>query len=798
MLNHLFTQLIRSLGIFFRTIRAFFSRRLVGITARARRLTNFSRQAAKVASESLQGAASLAKKPSKREDYIETERLLISKSLLLTIAVGLVIAGLVICFVIWPFVLSHFFTARFYMEDGRLESWSGRVIVYADPKKTLPLYSGRLEEGVLEGRGVQYDSEGLVCYEGQFSSGVRNGHGAAYSGGILVYKGQFTNDSYEGDGVLYEAGEMIYQGQFLAGVRSGQGKRYEGGSLAYEGQFQEDVPSGQGISYYKNGKAAYRGGFAAGLYEGSGTAYDADGNKVYQGGFSQGVYSGEGSLYMTPGQRIDASFAQGEPEGAVKWYKDGILYYEGEWNEGQAQGAGVLYSRAGKVLYQGQLSGGTLDMKWLLGLGLDELREALGQGAVQEAENPEGGFTITGTELGLTALCSYQQEGEEGAVYALYLFQPGGDWVQLLPGQGNAGLTGWPQETEQWSGQLSFAPVQGVPLEAGVYEAQTFSLEGEQTDLLFDPDGNVVLYRHTKAGPPPQGIDLAGGETGGGRMDSLLAALDLIEGSAIAGGSPNPYYSGADPAEALAACAGGQEGSTLMESMLLFWENAQRRAAAEENLSRAQVLLDGAQTALAKGTGDEATVEELKMSCASLQGEIQTCIGEMEKAALTADAAAGVDPSKYDLDQLPMVFDPGELELSQVVLVAAAYAQAIQAETDSQTLELELKTALVDLAAAYETIQTCLKQYETGEAAVRRAAGAYAVGTGSREVWFAALNARNDIQSTLISALSAFDRQAVHFNKRTGGWLSREADWYADEFSGLFACDVAPDTDEKG
>ena len=56
MFEHVFTQLIRSFGIFFRTIRAFFTRRLVGLTARVRRLFNFSRNATKIAASSLQGA----------------------------------------------------------------------------------------------------------------------------------------------------------------------------------------------------------------------------------------------------------------------------------------------------------------------------------------------------------------------------------------------------------------------------------------------------------------------------------------------------------------------------------------------------------------------------------------------------------------------------------------------------------------------------------------------------------------------------------------------------------------------
>ena len=55
MLSYLLRQLTNSLGIFFRTIRAFFTRKLVGAQSYLRRITNFSRQATKVASASLQG-----------------------------------------------------------------------------------------------------------------------------------------------------------------------------------------------------------------------------------------------------------------------------------------------------------------------------------------------------------------------------------------------------------------------------------------------------------------------------------------------------------------------------------------------------------------------------------------------------------------------------------------------------------------------------------------------------------------------------------------------------------------------
>ena len=142
-------QLINSFGVFFRTIRAFFSRKLAGVSARFRQITNFSRNATKVASASFQEAATVVKKPTKREDYIETDRLFISKSFLLLLAVALVAFVLLCKFLVWPFLLSHFLTARFWQEDKRVPDWTGKVIVYYDKKKKIPMYSGRLEDGLL-------------------------------------------------------------------------------------------------------------------------------------------------------------------------------------------------------------------------------------------------------------------------------------------------------------------------------------------------------------------------------------------------------------------------------------------------------------------------------------------------------------------------------------------------------------------------------------------------------------------------------------------------------------------------
>ena len=250
MLSYLLRQLTNSFGIFFRTIRAFFTRKLVGAWSYLRRITNFSRQATKVATASFQGAATAVKKPTKREDYIETQRLFISKSFLILLAIGLVIAGLLAYFVVWPFILSHFLTARFYYEDEKLSDWSGRVIVCYDEEKQNPMYQGTLEDGLLQGKGREYDEARLLRYEGNFVDGQRSGDGCLYEAGVLVYEGQFSDGEINGTGTAYEDGVKCYQGAFVDGL--------------YEGS---------GTAYYPNGIKAYVGSFSAGVYEGEGTAY---------------------------------------------------------------------------------------------------------------------------------------------------------------------------------------------------------------------------------------------------------------------------------------------------------------------------------------------------------------------------------------------------------------------------------------------------------------------------------------------------------------------------------------------
>ena len=84
---------------------------------------------------------------------------------------------------------------------------------------------------------------------------------------------------------------------------------------------------------------------------------------------------------------------------------------------------------------------------------------------------------------------------------------------------------------------------------------------------------------------------------------------------------------------------------------------------------------------------------------------------------MAAAAAGGGDPALYDLSELSVLFDPTTLQVNDLALVAAAYAQAggdadsaDSAADDARTLAL--KTALADLTAAYSGVNSARSTYE--------------------------------------------------------------------------------------
>ena len=860
-MNYILHQLTRIFGVFFRTLRSFFSRRITGISARIRSLTNFSRHATKVASASLQGVMSAAQKPSQPSDYVETGRLYISKALIIRVLLVVVALVLVIHFVVWPFILSRFLTARFYEEDKRVKEWSGRVIVYSDKRKTLPLFSGRLEDGVLQGECKQYDRQGILlfegqlrdgvrvgsgkeyedgvltyegqyasglyggrgklyedgqlAYDGQYDAGMRSGSGTAYEDGKLLYKGQFLDDLYEGRGKLYkdgdlyydggfhageaegtgtvyEGGRLLYEGQFLGGLYEGRGKLYENGVLRYDGMFHLGVPDGTGTAYYPSGRMSYQGQYLAGQPDGVGTEYGEDGRKSYDGGFAGGVYSGTGTLFYADGGQLDAVFQNGEAEGNVEWKKNGILYYQGEWAEGGPSGFGTLYSKAGKKLYEGPFQGGTIDGRSLLDYSADELRDAFCESTLL-SERVGDGYRIIADELGVTALCTFQTEGEKSTVYQIYLASPGkGDWVAILPGMEHTQAVQWPEDTEPRQVNIRYVAQFGVNVAAGTYPAENAVSGTQRTTALYSDETReqAMLLTWARTDVTPISPDWGSSSAGSDSVEAFLDALDQMEGTAGSEMGAGAAFGDGHPDELLMSLPGAAEAVQLTDTMLRMWELTEQISALQEACSRTGVMLTDAQELAAKGLGPPERVTALEQEQLELTSQIEACRTEYKRMELETGGLEELED--YALDEMLVDFDPAEQDFAALSLMAAAYAQATCSDRGAEEIQSAVKEGLLDLTDAYGGVKLALGHYQALEQNTKNEANAYAMGLGSKESWYAAMNQQTLGRIELCSALAGFSRLANQFNQLTGGWVSRTFAWHREAFEPLFLAEVIP------
>ena len=769
MLSYLLRQLINSFGIFFRTIRAFFTRKLLGAWSYLRRITNFSRQATKVATVSFQEAATAVKKPTKREDYIETQRLFISKSFLVLLAVGLVLAGLLIYFVVWPFLLSRFFVAKFYQGDPDLTDWSGKVIVYYDEEKRDPMYRGTLEEGLLQGRGEEYNEEGLLTYAGNFVDGVRSG-----------------------DGCLYDAGVLTYEGSFSGGLPNGMGAAYADGVKCYQGDFVDGLYEGTGTAYYPDGTRAYVGAFAQGLYEGEGTAYTEDGQIRYKGSFAQGLYKGSGTVYLDGGGQIQAQFAAGVSTGAIQWYQNGKLWYDGSADDLTPDGFGTLYAENGKAVYAGEFDRGTLDGAWLLSLTAGELREAFADADLTERDSV-GGFVVENTALGLTALCSYQQEESETQVYRLWFApDPDGLWADLLPWESGSQAAAWaaghdPAPEER---VLQGAVLQPDGAVSGDWYQRQYSYEDYMCTLLSqgtdDPPAQLCWSRDMSIA---DGLPVAEGEAQAQeRLDALLAALDGADGET--GGQTGGDQG--DPSRLLGLVLSAQDGEALADALIDSYVYGQMAAALEAGQPLLQQELADAQARLQRGEGTQEEVDAAQAELDSLDGRLAQYRTAREQAGLTAEELTTLDAGDYDLSAMLLFFDPLELDADALYDAALTYAQAVagQGDVDGEALRREVKSAVLELGLSYESVRSARTAAEAAAAQVETATQAYAKGTVTRSQLYDAQLARDEAAAALYQALGTFAHQANGLNTLTGGWLSGEYDWMADTFAALFQGEI--------
>jgi antitoxin component YwqK of YwqJK toxin-antitoxin module len=111
-------------------------------------------------------------------------------------------------------------------------------------KSGYTAYVGDVENGIVKGTGVLYNSSGNVVYEGEFDENKYNGEGKLYYPNTHIeYEGHFKDNLYDGEGKIYrENGTLMYEGNFVGGEMEGTGELYSStGELIYSGNFQDGV-----------------------------------------------------------------------------------------------------------------------------------------------------------------------------------------------------------------------------------------------------------------------------------------------------------------------------------------------------------------------------------------------------------------------------------------------------------------------------------------------------------------------------------------------------------------------------
>ena len=829
-----------------------------------RRLTNFSRHATKAASASLQGMASATQNPSKPSDYVETKKLLISKSLIIRIVLIIIALALIGYFVVWPFVLSHFLTARFYVKDKRVGDWSGRVIVFSDKKKTVPLYAGRLEDGVLQGDCKLYDENGVLIYEGQLTDGIRNGSGKEYEDGVLQYDGRFTDGVYDGIGTLYEDGQIRYSGQYDKGKRTGNGKEYQNGELIYDGQFQSDLYEGHGKQYiggalvydgqylnnlyegrgkqyedgilvydgqfqggiyegrgqlyrdkvliydgvfhtgkqegsgtayyYPSGKISYQGMFLAGLRDGDGVAYNEDGSKLYEGGFAEDVYSGDGTLYFDSSNQLAATFSEGVPTGIVKWTKNGFLYYQGEWADDAPNGFGTLYNKAEKKIYEGPFLGGTIDGLQILGKTTDDFRGFLGDGSVRN-DAADKGFLMIAEEMGLTALCSFRTEKDDPKVLKLFLGAPANDdWVKILPGMEHTQAMQWPEDAEPEWYLRAYTERTGVQLGSGIYDSEYAETDENDITVLYSDEtlSQALLLIWERSDEEPTTIP-AKGNGKSSKVKKLLSAIDKMIRYDGTAGSKGATFGGKPSDDALQNAETADDAVALADAMIEYWVQKQRLSALDEMTERNDMLLSDEKAAVAKGLGSEARVKELQKRQLELKAQTETTQTAIKRASMQAQKYGVDNLSDYALEEMLLMFDPSDQDISGLEVFAITYMKEIGSDKTEAEIKDMVKEGLLNLSDAHTAAELALQQHKMLDETADNLLYDYSMGVASKADWFAALDDEVLARVDLYDAMAKFSSYANHFNQLTGGWVCRTFDWHKDVFEPLLEAAKQPD-----
>jgi antitoxin component YwqK of YwqJK toxin-antitoxin module len=331
-----------------------------------------TRYAAKAAPKTIGAVFKIAKKPSKREDYVETKNLYIAKSLILAVILIIIALALFIWFIGYPFMVSKFFTIRIWEDDAKLQKYDGRVIVTYDEERENPKVKTKLDDGLPIETAVVYDENGLILYEGGFENWQFSAIGTLYNEGCLVYKGGFN----------------------------------------------ENLKSGEGVEYFPNGEVKYDGTFVNDVYSGTGREYSNTGDLVYSGDFAGGLFNGQGNYYKNASTVIVGTFENDCISGDASLMVSGKLAYKGTFEGFSPGGYGTVYDiDSQKPLFTGFFDADGIVLEQFGDFSVEDVRAAF-PGAAEDFEGYY--FSIADANTGLKFFCTINYQASEARLISVY------------------------------------------------------------------------------------------------------------------------------------------------------------------------------------------------------------------------------------------------------------------------------------------------------------------------------------------------------------------------------------------
>jgi len=263
--------------------------------------------------------------------------------------------------------------------------------------KNILVYIGGYKNGKINGKGVEYNENGIYIFEGENLDGRRNRKGKEYKQREnsrwtdLYFEGNYKNGKKNGKGVIYKSDKIKFEGEYLNDLKEEYGKKYYiTGNAKFEGEYKNDkkwngkgydikgnidyiITEGKGniklYNFYTN-KLKFEGEYKNGEKNGKGKKYDHFWKPEFEGEYLNGKKHGQGKDYYRNNKiSFEGEYKEGKKwngkgydindnivyeinngQGYVKLYDVNYCYFEGEYKNGEKQMDMENYFGKGSVL----------------------------------------------------------------------------------------------------------------------------------------------------------------------------------------------------------------------------------------------------------------------------------------------------------------------------------------------------------------------------------------------------------------------------------------------------------------